>query len=62
MTATQPELPAIDWTDICGDGEPSDRTPTPFDLRQHEMRDQRGQGARPKALWTADNVPTGSYL
>lgn len=48
--------------------EPCDTTtapdlpPTPFDCRQHEMWDCRGQGPSPAALWTADNVPTRSYL
>ena len=42
--------------------QPSDRTPTRFDLREHEMHDLRDQGAGPVALWTADTVPTGRYL
>lgn len=55
-----PDAPECDpsWTDC----EPADRTPTPFDLRNHEMWDLRGQGPEPVALWTAHNVPTGSYL
>lgn len=40
----------------------SDHAPNPFDLRQHEMRDLRHQGAGPADLWTADTVPTEEYL
>ncbi|MBR8638653.1 hypothetical protein KEF29_03400 [Streptomyces tuirus] len=47
------------WVD---DWEPSDRTPTRVDLRQAEMRDLRDQGPGPVALWTASDIPTGSYL
>jgi hypothetical protein len=43
------------WWD---DAEPGDHPPTPFDLRQHEMRDLRAQHAGPRALWTAHTVPT----
>lgn len=39
-----------------------DHAPSPFDLRQDEMRDLRDQRAGPLALWTADTVPTGRYL
>ena len=49
------------WTDHCTT-PPGDRPPTPFDLRQHEMWDLRGQHANPAALWTAHNVPTGDLL
>ncbi len=42
--------------------QPSDRTPTPTDLREHEMHDLRQQGPGPVALRTADTVPTGRYL
>lgn len=47
--------------------EPGDRgrrglAAAPFDLRQHEMWDLRGQGPGPLALWTAHNVPTGDLL
>lgn len=42
--------------------EPSDRTPTPFDLRQAEMRDLRDQGPGPRALWTATTINTEDYL
>ena len=42
--------------------QPSDRTPTPADLRRHEMCDLRDQGVGPYGLWTADTVPTGRYL
>jgi hypothetical protein len=45
-----------------GDDGPWCHTPSPFDLHQHEMRDCRNQGPGPFALWTAHNVPTGSYL
>lgn len=44
------------------DPTPADRTPTPSDLRRHEMGDLRDQHAGPHALWTAQTVPTGSYL
>ncbi|BBC30041.1 hypothetical protein SGFS_013350 [Streptomyces graminofaciens] len=60
--------PPIDWHDICtnasdyDDYQPGDHAPTPFDLRQHEMRDLRDQGVGRVALWTADTVPTGRYL
>lgn len=47
------------WSD---DWQPSDRTPTRLDLRQAEIRDMRDQGPGPLALWTAQNVPTGTYL
>lgn len=50
--------PADDWTD----SELSDRTPTRFDCRQHEMRDLRNQHAGPAALWTADTVHAEEYL
>jgi len=42
--------------------EPGDHQPSPFDCRQHEMRDLRGQAAGPHALWTAHTVHTGRYL
>ncbi|MGV9282151.1 hypothetical protein [Streptomyces sp. NPDC003730] len=52
-----------DWDD---DAEPADadldRPPSPFALRQAELRDQQDQGASRYQLWTAHNVPTGSYL
>lgn len=57
MTAPPPADCDPNWTD-----QPTDHTPTPFDLRTHEMRDLRHQGPTPTALWTAHNVPTGSYL
>lgn len=56
MTAVQL---ALDWPTDC---QPADRPPTPFDCRQHEMWDLRGQHANPVALWTAHNVPTGDLL
>lgn len=56
MTAVQL---ALDWPTDC---QPADRPPTPFDCRQHEMWDLRGQGPEPLALWTATNVPTQEYL
>ncbi|WP_108990414.1 hypothetical protein [Streptomyces coelicoflavus] len=49
-----------DWTDEPDDD--LDRPPSPFALRQAELRDQQDQGASRYALWTAHNVPTGSYL
>ena len=39
------------WTD-----EPGDHQPSPFDCRQHEMRDLRGQHAGPHALWKAETI------
>ena len=42
--------------------EPTDRTPTPFDCRQHEMWDLRYQGAGPAALWTAHTINAPEYL
>lgn len=48
-----------DWTT---DYEPADHTPTPFDCRQHEMRDLQHQHAAPIALWTAETINTGRYL
>lgn len=62
----------VHWTtDIPGVGcdpvwssdyQPTDRTPTRLDLRHHEMHDLRNQGAGPRELWTAHDVPVGSYL
>lgn len=40
----------------------TDNTPTPGLQRIHEIADQRGQAATPRALWTAHTVPTGRYL
>jgi hypothetical protein len=59
VTAVQLAFPDCDpaWTD-----PPSDRHPTRFDCRQHEMRDLRGQAVGPRALWTAETVPTQEYL
>ena len=51
---TTPAAPDPWWDDA----EPGDHPPTPFDLRQHEMRDLRAQHAGPRALWTAHTVPT----
>jgi len=48
-----------DWDAI--DPAP-DRTPTAFDLRQHEMRTQAGQGADRHRLWHAQTIPTQEYL
>lgn len=42
--------------------QPGDHTPSPFDLRQHEMHDLRDQRAGPLALWTAHTIDTGEYL
>lgn len=39
-----------------------DDTPTPGLCRIHEIADQRGQAASPRALWTATDIPPGSYL
>lgn len=56
-TAVQLTLNDDAWTD-----EPGDHQPTPYDCRQHEMRDLRGQAAGPHALWAAKTVHTGRYL
>jgi hypothetical protein len=53
------EIPGIAWRD---DFEPGEHQPTRFDLRQAEMRDLRGQGPTPLALWTAHTIPARSYL
>lgn len=39
-----------------------DDTPTPGLCRVHEIADQRGQQASPRALWTAHDIPTQEYL
>lgn len=64
MTAEQLALDCDpDWDD---DEDPPDddldRPPSLFALRQAELRDQQDQGASRYQLWTAHNVPTGSYL
>lgn len=51
-----------DWPVDPADHQPGDHTPSPFDLRQHEMRDLRDQHAGPLALWTAHTIDTGEYL
>ncbi|MFE6634702.1 hypothetical protein ACFVFT_14805 [Streptomyces tendae] len=55
---------ALDWNDDTNpaDNEDLDRPPSPFALRQAELRDQQDQRASRYDLWTAHNVPTGSYL
>lgn len=51
------------WTDEDPpDADDLDRPPSTFALRQAELRDQQDMGASRYALWTAHNVPTGSYL
>lgn len=47
-----------DWTDP----QPTDRTPTAFNLRQAEISDLRHQGAPLVGLYRATTIPTGSYL
>ena len=60
MTAEQLALDCDPtWTN---DYQPTDRTPTPADLQQAEIRDLCDQRATRKALWTAHTVPVGSYL
>lgn len=55
--------PATDCEPAWNPGwEPSDRPPTPFDLRQAEIRDLRDQGPGPAALWTATTINTLEYL
>lgn len=63
MTATQLTLDDCepDWTHPHGD-QPGEHAPTPFDCRQHEMRDLHNQGAGPAALWTAHTIDPGRYL
>jgi hypothetical protein len=59
MTATQPDLPAIDWTDICSNTGPLHDPPAD----PAEWRDLRGQGLRPIDLYAMTDVPVkGSYL
>jgi hypothetical protein len=43
-------------------GRARDYTPTPHTLRQHEIRDCRGQAASPLALWTATTITAEEYL
>ena len=57
MTAAPPDCDPR-WTD----GEPTDRTPTPFDLRAHEIRDCRGQHAQPVELWGATTLNPQEHL
>ncbi|MFJ3021451.1 hypothetical protein ACIPH4_10935 [Streptomyces tendae] len=61
-----PEQLALDcdpgWTDDTEPTDDLDRPPSAFALRQAELRDQQDQGASRYQLWTAHNVPTGSYL
>lgn len=60
MTANQLALdPNPGWPTDC---QPTDHTPTPYDCRQHEIRDLHGQGAGPAALWTARDIPARRYL
>lgn len=51
-----------DWNDDEDPPDDLDRPPSPFALRQAELRDQQDMGASRYQLWTAHNVPTGSYL
>jgi hypothetical protein len=51
--------PAPTWPD---DYQPGSDKPSPFDLRQAEMEDLRGQGPDPLALWTARTIHARSYL
>ncbi|MEU3613453.1 hypothetical protein ABZ725_14215 [Streptomyces sp. NPDC006872] len=53
---------ALEWSEPCNDPQPTNQPPTPFDLRQHEMWDLRGQGPGPLALWTAHTVHAPEYL
>jgi hypothetical protein len=67
-----PELP--DWWDDLGARTAAqlaapdpyqpdpDRTPSPFSLRQAEMRDLRAQGPGPLALWSATTITAEEYL
>ncbi|WP_086773249.1 hypothetical protein [Streptomyces bobili] len=50
---------APNWTT---DHQPSDRIPTPTDVRRAELADLTDQRAPRKALRHARTVPTGSYL
>lgn len=60
MTAVQPEIPDIDWTDVCGAAEPRDADDVEPDSH---LRDLKGQGTRLVRLHTMTDVPlTGRYL
>ncbi|NUS74900.1 MAG: hypothetical protein HOV70_01700 [Streptomyces sp.] len=60
MTAVQPEIPDIDWSDVCGDAEPYDVDDVEPD---GHLRDLKGQGVRLVRLHTITDVPlTGRYL
>lgn len=47
------------WTD---DWQPSDRTPTAFDLRQAEISDLRHQGAPLVGIYRATTIHAPEYL
>lgn len=60
MTALQPELPDIDWSDVCGDAEPYGRDENEADSH---LSDLKGQGVRLVRLHTMTDIPiTGRYL
>lgn len=60
MTAVQPALPDIDWSDVCGDAEPYDSDGIEPDSH---LSDLKGQGVRLVRLYTMTDVPiTGRYL
>lgn len=61
MTATQPDLPAIDWTDICGNTEPA--APADTKPAHPKLHDLIGQGLTAFDLRTMTDVPVkGGYL
>ncbi|MFC9287252.1 hypothetical protein [Streptomyces sp. NPDC057052] len=47
------------WTN---DWQPSDRTPSPFDLRQAEISDLRHQGAPLVGIYRATTIHAPEYL
>jgi hypothetical protein len=59
MTAPQS---APDCEPTWPDPADSDQPPDPYALRQTEIRDLRGQGPGPVALWTAVTIHAEEYL
>ncbi len=59
MTGTQL---ALTWTEPCNDWQPTDNTPTPWDLRQAEINDLRGQGNPLTGLYRATTINAPEYL
>lgn len=59
---TQPEPEPADCEPAWQDTAVSDRIPSQFEARQHEMRDLRDQGPGPAALRTATTINAPEYL